>query len=212
VVARLEAGVVRVGSPEWLAEEGTGSGDVDELRRLQERGWTVIGAVLDERFLGWIAVGDAVREDAAGAVADLQRDGLKTVLLTGDHARTAERVARETGIETVWARVRPEEKAEHVRGLQAGGASVAMVGDGINDAPALMQADAGIAMGSGTDIAIESADVIVLNDRLASVPTAWRRSPGRGGSRVRATPSGRGASTERPGSPCFVEPFMQRNL
>jgi heavy metal translocating P-type ATPase len=176
VEARVEGGTVRVGSPEWLAAEGARPGDGDQLRRLQARGWTVIGVTLDERSLGWIAVGDAVREDAADAVAELQGHGLTAVLLTGDHARTAEQVARATGIDTVWARVRPEEKARRVRRLQAEGASVAMVGDGINDAPALMQADAGIAMGSGTDIAIESADIIVLNDRLASVPKAWRIS------------------------------------
>jgi len=105
-------------------------------------------------------------------VAELKRKGVEVVLLTGDHPRTAERVAEELGVETVWARVRPDEKARRVRRLQADGASVAMVGDGINDAPALMQADTGIAMGSGTDIAIESADVVVLNNRVASVPRA----------------------------------------
>jgi len=180
VEAVVDESRVRVGSPEWLEDEGIraggGEGTGADLRRLREAGRTVVGAALDEALLGWIAIGDALREDAAEAVAGLVRRGLTPILLTGDHPRAAREVAEALGIETVWARVRPDEKAERVRELQADGASVAMVGDGINDAPALMQADTGIAMGSGTDIAIESADVVVLNDRLLSVARAWEIS------------------------------------
>lgn len=177
--ARTGDSTLRVGAPEWLAEEGIHSaavGDDDAasqiLSRLRDAGRTVVGVALDERFLGWIAIGDELREDAADAVAELRGRELVPVLLTGDHPRAAQEVASRLGIETVWAGVRPEEKAECVRALQAQGASVVMVGDGINDAPALMQADTGIAMGSGTDIAIESADIVILNDRLRSVPLA----------------------------------------
>ena len=176
VEARIDGAVARVGSAEWLAEQGVALGDETPLRRLQATGHTVVGVGADGEFLGWLALGDAVREDAAATVAELKRQGLQTVLLTGDHTRTAERIAAELGIDTLYARVRPERKAERVRALQREGASVAMVGDGINDAPALMQADTGIAMGSGTDIAIESADIVVLNNKLMSAPLARRIS------------------------------------
>ena len=170
--ANVAGAVVRVGSAEWLAENDVAVLNDNSLESLQHAGHTVVAVSSDQTPLGWIALGDALRDDAAQAVADLQRSGLRTILLTGDHPLTAERIAALLGIEEVHARVQPQQKAEIIRQMQHAGASVAMVGDGINDAPALMQANTGIAMGSGTDIAIESADIVVLNNHLGSVPLA----------------------------------------
>jgi P-type E1-E2 ATPase len=122
-----------------------------------------------------LALGDTLRPAAAETVATLRSAGLKTVLLTGDNERAARRIAQEAGIDEVYAGVLPDGKADIVRRLQSGG-RVAMVGDGINDAPALMQADVGIAMGGGTDIAIDSADIIILSNRLDALPVAYETS------------------------------------
>jgi len=131
--------------------------------------------------LGIIALGDTLRPDAVKAVTALRNAGLKTILVTGDNERAAQWVAREVGIDELYAGILPQDKAAIVRQLQAN-ARVAMVGDGINDAPALMQADVGIAMGGGTDIAIESADIIILSnglDALAVAREISRRSYGK---------------------------------
>jgi P-type E1-E2 ATPase len=141
------------------------SGRVAEL---EDAGRTVIVASRGGELLGAIAFDDRLRPDAAEAVVALVRAGIRPVLVTGDNGRTAERVARELGIEEVHAGALPNEKADVVRALQRDG-RVAMVGDGINDAPSLMQADVGVAMGAGTDIAIESADIVVVGDRLPSI-------------------------------------------
>jgi heavy metal translocating P-type ATPase len=170
VVARIEAGEVIVGSPRFLADRDIG---LTPLRRtiesLEADGRTVIAVARDGRALGIVALGDALRPDAVSAVAALRKAGLKTILVTGDNARTAHRVARDVGVDEVRAEVLPQDKAAIVRKLQAAPARVAMVGDGINDAPALMQADIGIAMGGGTDIAIEAADIIILSNHLSAL-------------------------------------------
>jgi len=126
-------------------------------------------------FLGLLALGDALRPDAAETVRRLHVLGIRTSLVTGDNEQAAKYFARATGIEDVHARVLPAEKAALIRKLQET-ARVAMVGDGINDAPALMQADVGIAFGSGADIAIESADVIILSKQLGAVLVAYEIS------------------------------------
>jgi P-type Cu+ transporter len=141
---------------------------VDEL---EAAGRTVVAVSADGRPLGLIALGDDIRAEAVEALAQLRAAGLTPVLVTGDNERAARHVADELGIAEVRAGVLPEGKAEIVRDLQADGTRVAMVGDGINDAPALMQADVGIAMGGGTDIAVESADIIVVRDDLRAVLT-----------------------------------------
>lgn len=173
VVAQTELGEVLVGSPAFLASKGI---DLtlasDRIRALEEEGRTVIAVGRSGRALGVLALGDTLRPDAAEAVTALHEAGLRTVLLTGDNERAAQRIARQVGIDTVHAGVLPAGKAEVVRTLQKAGSKVAMVGDGINDAPALMQADVGIAMGGGTDIAIESADIIILSNRMAALPIA----------------------------------------
>ncbi|HWP34112.1 MAG TPA: cation-translocating P-type ATPase [Thermodesulfobacteriota bacterium] len=172
VVARTEQGELLVGSPAFLASRGVDLAPAAaRIRALEEAGRTVIAVARNGRALGVLALGDALRPDAARTVAALRRAGLEPVLLTGDNERAARRIAREVGIGEVYAGVLPDGKAEVVRRLQANG-RVAMVGDGINDAPALMQADVGIAMGGGTDIAIESADIIVLSNRLEALLVA----------------------------------------
>ena len=118
-----------------------------------------------------LALGDTLRLDAAATITELRGRGLEVILVTGDNERAARQMAVEAGIDDVRAGLLPQEKANIIRELQAN-ARVAMVGDGINDAPALMQADVGIAMGGGTDIAIEAADIIILSNRLAALPAA----------------------------------------
>ncbi len=173
VVARTALGEVSVGSPGFVTSRGIDLGQAAErIHALEEAGRTVIAVAQEGHALGIVALGDTLRPDAIEAVASLRKGGLKTVLLTGDNARAAQRIAREVGIDAVHAGVLPQGKAEVVRDLQAKASKVAMVGDGINDAPALMQADVGIAMGGGTDIAIESADIIILSNRLAALPRA----------------------------------------
>lgn len=173
VVAQTAQGDVLVGSPAFLTSQGIDlSRAGDRIRVLEEAGRTVIAVGRAGRALGVLALGDALRPDAVEAVTALRQAGLHTVLLTGDNERAAQRIAREVGIDTVHAGVLPAGKAEVVRKLQLAGSKVAMVGDGINDAPALMQADVGIAMGGGTDIAIESADIIILSNRMGALPVA----------------------------------------
>jgi P-type Cu+ transporter len=182
VIARVGSREVVVGNPRFLADRRV---DLAELRarveELEAAERTVIGIVRDGRALGIIALGDPLRPDAVQAVAALRDAGLKTLLVTGDNERAAQSVAREVSIDDVHAGILPQDKAAIVRQLQANG-RVAMVGDGINDGPALMQADVGIAMGGGTDIAIESADIIILSNRLDALPVAReisRRSYGK---------------------------------
>lgn len=172
VVARITTGEVLVGSPRFLAERKIDLARLrDRVDALEAAGRTVIAAARDGRALGLVAFGDTLRSDAISAIAALHKSGLKTILVTGDNERAARRVAGDLGIDEVHAGVLPQDKAAIIRNLQTS-ARVAMVGDGINDAPALMQADIGIAMGGGTDIAIESADIIILSNRLSALPIA----------------------------------------
>jgi Cu+-exporting ATPase len=126
----------------------------------------------DERLLGLVAVADRIKEDSRQAIADLSSLGVRTVMLTGDNERTARAVADEVGIDEVRASLLPDGKVEAIRELQAAGHVTAMVGDGINDAPSLKQADVGIAIGTGTDIAIEAADMTLVQGNLAAVVRA----------------------------------------
>ncbi|MCU4180087.1 heavy metal translocating P-type ATPase [Bosea sp. BH3] len=144
----------------------------DKARALAEAGKTPLYAAIDGKLAAIIAVADAVKETTPAAIAALHRLGLKVAMVTGDDRRTAEAVARTLGIDEVRAEVLPIDKAAVVKGLQQGGAKVAFVGDGINDAPALAQADVGIAIGTGTDIAIESADVVLMSGDVMGVPRA----------------------------------------
>ncbi|WP_298433553.1 heavy metal translocating P-type ATPase [Geobacter sp.] len=176
VRARLGNKKLVVGSPSFLAGEGVKLDPLGaRIDELEMQGFTVIAAAQDSELCGLLALGDALRPDAEETVRRLHALGIRTSLITGDNERAAKHFARAAGIEEVHARILPAEKAGIIRKLQQK-ERVAMVGDGINDAPALMQAEVGIAFGSGADIAVESADVIILNKRVSSVLTAYEIS------------------------------------
>jgi cation transport ATPase len=164
---------VLVGKPGWLESEGVDlTGGSDEIQRLQRRGLTVSGVARGGDLIGLVGIGDEVKSDAAETVRRMKETGIVPVMITGDDERTARAVAEEVGIDRVMAGVLPDEKRAEIGRLQKEGHRVAMVGDGINDAPALTQADIGIAIGAGTDIAIESADIVLMGDRLGGVMDA----------------------------------------
>jgi Cu+-exporting ATPase len=144
--------------------------------RLADEGKTPMFTAVAGRVVGIVAVADTVKEDSAKAMATLKAMGLEVIMLTGDNRRTATAIGRAVGVDRVLAEVLPEAKAEQIRALQAEGKRVAMVGDGINDAPALAQADIGIAMGTGTDVAIEAADITLVKGSLRGVVTAIQLS------------------------------------
>jgi len=174
VRAEVEGRRLLVGNMRWLAEQGVDVAPLSERSAvLEAQGRTVIGVAVDGEPVGLIGIADTIKPDAVEALWRLRKAGLEPVLLTGDNERTAHAVASALGIQRVMAEVRPGEKAEAIRRLQADGTRVAMVGDGINDAPALMQADVGIAIGAGTDVAIESADVVLVGERLTAVVDAY---------------------------------------
>ncbi len=143
-----------------------------QIGKLENEGKTVMLLALDKKLIGLIAVADTVKETAKQGVAALKKKGIEIVMITGDNVRTANAIAKKIGIDRVLADVLPDQKEAEVRKIQAEGKKVAMVGDGINDAPALAAADIGIAMGTGTDVAIEAADITLINKDLRSVASA----------------------------------------
>ena len=162
-----------LGNARLMEERGVDAGPLRvQAASLAARGKTPMYAALDGKVLGLLAVADILKPGSKAAVARLRDLGIETVMITGDSAATANAIAREVGIDRVLAEVLPGDKAKAVRDLQSGGGKVAMVGDGINDAPALAQADVGIAIGSGTDVAIESADIVLMRSDLGDVPIA----------------------------------------
>ena len=146
-----------------------------QSEKLAEEGKTPLFFTRNGKFIGLIAVADVMKEDSSQAVAQLQNMGIQVVMLTGDNERTAQSIGRQAGVDQVIAGVLPDGKETVIRQLQRQG-KVAMVGDGINDAPALTRADMGIAIGAGTDIAIDAADVVLMKSRLTDVPAALRLS------------------------------------
>ena len=177
VLATVEGKEVLLGNRILMNDNGVQTANVEEtVTGLENKGKTVMLVALERKVAGLIAVSDTLRDNAAEAIGQLQRMGLETVMITGDNQRTAEAIAREAGMEKVLAQVLPDDKAREVQDLQAGGKVVAMVGDGINDAPALAQADIGIALGSGTDVAMESGDVVLVRNDLRDVVEAIRLS------------------------------------
>jgi Cu+-exporting ATPase len=173
VRARVAGHNVLVGNARLLDGDGIGTAGLEELALgLSEQGKTPMFVAVDGVAAGVIAVADTLKPGSADAVAALQRLGLEAVMITGDNRRTAAAIARRVGIRRVLAEVLPEHKATEVRRLQADGRRVGMVGDGINDAPALAQADVGLAIGTGTDVAIESSDITLISGALDGIVTA----------------------------------------
>jgi Cu+-exporting ATPase len=175
----VDGRAVAVGNQKLVAEMGIQSSDtMSRIGELREQGQTVMFVIVDGRLAGILGVADILKPPAREAVETLRREGLRVVMVTGDNAVTARAVGRAVGIEEIVADVLPEQKVEVVRGYQAKGEPTAMAGDGINDAPALAQADVGIAMGSGTDVAMESADVTLVKGDLRGIVRARRLSHG----------------------------------
>ena len=169
----LDGNQVMAGNRMLMEEMGVDIGDLrDREAQLAEQGKTPLYFAREKQLLGLIAVADVIKSTSKAAVARLQELGMDVILLTGDHERTAEAIGRQVGISTVIAQVLPQEKEEKIRQLQQSGRKVAMVGDGINDAPALARADVGIAIGAGTDVAMESADIVLMKNDLMDVASA----------------------------------------
>ncbi|MBS1895375.1 MAG: copper-translocating P-type ATPase [Actinobacteria bacterium] len=172
-VASVGGHTVAIGNRRLMEQRGIELGPLAARRdELAAGGRTAVIAAVDGRAAGLFAIADAPRETSAAAVEALHEAGVEVVMLTGDNQATAERIAKNLGIDTVIAEVLPGDKAAKVSELQQGGRKVAMVGDGVNDAPALAQADLGIAIGAGTDVAIETADVVLMRSDPLDVPTA----------------------------------------
>jgi P-type Cu+ transporter len=175
VEGRIQGQEVLLGNLAFLKARGVTAGHLDQQQdRLSQEGKTAVFLAVAGAPVGVIAAADTLKPGAAQTVAALKQMGLKILLLSGDNRRTAAAVARSVGIEEVLAEVLPGDKAKKVAALQAEGEVVAMVGDGINDAPALAQADVGLALGTGADVALEAADLTLIRDDLALIPAAIR--------------------------------------
>ncbi len=172
--ATVDGHRVAVGNTRLMKRETVALGELDAQRALiAAEGRTVVWVAVDGKAVGLIAIADAVRPTSKQAVAALREAGIGVVMLTGDNEATARRIASELGIHSVIAEVLPGQKSEKITELQRSEGKVAMVGDGVNDAPALAQADLGIAIGAGTDVAIEAADVVLMRSDPLDVATAF---------------------------------------
>jgi Cu+-exporting ATPase len=173
IEATVEGQAVLLGNRKLMRERQVEFGAlITEAERLEAEGKTVMFVALGGQPDGLVAVADTLKESTAEAIQRLHRLGLETVMITGDNRRTAEAIARQVGIDRVLAEVLPHDKAAEVKKLQALGQKVAMVGDGVNDAPALAQSDVGMAIGSGTDVAKETGHVILIRDDIRDVVVA----------------------------------------
>jgi Cu+-exporting ATPase len=173
VSARIDGREVMLGKPAWFKEHHVSLADeLEKVRFLQDQGKTVMAVVVDGKPAGLIAVADRLKPDSKESIEALHQQHLRVVMLTGDHAQSARAIASEVGVDEVLAEVLPEAKSLKVKELQEKGDRVGMVGDGINDAPALAQADVGLAIGTGTDVAIESGDIILASGSLSGIPRA----------------------------------------
>jgi Cu2+-exporting ATPase len=169
VTGKVDGREVYVGSPGLLDELGIEHDD-PKIEKLQKEGKTVVFTIVNGELVGAFALSDQIRDESREAIKELREKGLKVYMITGDSEEVAQGVSKELGIDDYFAHVLPDEKAEKVKSLKAQGLKVAMVGDGVNDAPALVTADVGIAIGAGTDVAIESADIILVRNDPRDVP------------------------------------------
>ncbi len=177
IAVKIEDKNILLGNRKLMVESNISIGELEEIsHKLAAEGKTPMYIAIDNKMAGIIAVADTVKESSRKAIEKLHQMGIEVAMITGDNKRTAEAIAKEVGIDRILAEVLPQDKAQEVKKLQTGGNKVAMVGDGINDAPALAQADIGIAIGSGTDVAMESADIVLMRSDLMDVPTAIQLS------------------------------------
>jgi P-type Cu+ transporter len=177
IEVQIDGAPILLGNRKLMADRNIALEQLEqESDRLASEGKTPMYIAIHDRLAGIIAVADVVKESSARAIQKLHTMGIEVAMITGDNRRTAEAIAKQVGIQRVLAEVLPQDKANEVKKLQAEGKKVAMVGDGINDAPALAQADIGIAIGSGTDVAMESADIVLMRSDLMDVPTAIQLS------------------------------------
>jgi Cu+-exporting ATPase len=177
VKAIYEGKEILLGNRKLMAESNVNIEEADDMiRSIEDQGKTAMVVVSDRRLIGIVAVADVAKETSAGSIAELKRMGIEVVMLTGDNWRTAKVIARNLGIDRVLAEVLPEDKAKEIQRIHQEGKIVAMVGDGINDAPALAQADVGIAIGSGTDVALEAGDIVLIRNDLNDVAAAIQLS------------------------------------
>lgn len=173
IEAKMEGQTVLAGNRKLMEERNISLSPLEEASdKLAEEGKTPMYVALDGKLSGIVAVADVVKQSSRDAIRELHNMGIEVAMITGDNKKTASAIARQVGIDQVLAEVLPQDKSNEVKKLQAQGRKVAMVGDGINDAPALAQADIGIAIGSGTDVAMESADIVLMRSDLMDVPTA----------------------------------------
>lgn len=177
IEVRIDEKEILAGNRKLMVERNISLENLEEAsNKLAEEGKTPMYVAIEGKLAGIIAVADTVKENSKKAIEHLHKMGIEVAMITGDNKRTAEAIAKQVGIDRILAEVLPQDKANEVKKLQAEGKKVAMVGDGINDAPALAQADIGIAIGSGTDVAMESADIVLMRSDLMDVPTAIQLS------------------------------------
>jgi Cu+-exporting ATPase len=177
VKGRMENASALVGNVRLMRDEGVGLGEtLAQIEAHQAKAETIVVVARNGGAIGLIAIADTLKSDAKQAIAELRAEGIVAVMITGDNRRTAEAIARELGIEEFFAEVLPQDKAQHVQRLQGENKRVAFVGDGINDAPALAQADLGIAIGIGTDIAIEAGNIVLVRGNPLKIIEALRLS------------------------------------
>ncbi|CAM3135946.1 heavy metal translocating P-type ATPase [Staphylococcus argensis] len=178
IQGRVDDHSIHVGNRQLLQEQGVevAQSDLADVEASESQAQTTMLIAVDGTYRGYIAVADPIKSSARSAIEQLNVMGVEVMMLTGDNSKVAQAIAQEAGIDDVIAEVKPEDKANQIQALQSQGKKVAMVGDGINDAPALVQADIGIAIGTGTEVAIEAADITIMGDDLHLLPQAVRAS------------------------------------
>jgi Cu+-exporting ATPase len=167
---------VLVGKPEMIGSHAMSADVEKKFKKLQNQAKTTVVVAVDKKVVGIIGIADTLKVDTVDAIRELEAMGLKTIMLTGDNRRTAEAIAKQVGISDVYAEVMPDDKVNVVKKAQKKYGTVAMVGDGINDAPALTQANVGVAIGTGTDIAIEAGDIILVRGDISGLVSAVKLS------------------------------------